>query len=163
MILSSSDGITLTQGAIIDASCTGCSDGTAVVVASGGTGSYTYMWDDPSITTTSVLTNAAAGVYCVTATDGNNCTDVTCMSISQPISIGELSDTDFQIYSFGSDVTIKSTGSANLEIDDLQGRQVARKRINRGTHNMRVGNGKGIYLVRIANKNGVLTKKVFID
>lgn len=56
-----------------DETCTG-NDGTATVTASGGTGSYTYLWNDPSAQTTQTATNLDAGTYTVTVTDFNGCT-----------------------------------------------------------------------------------------
>ena len=57
-----------------DAAC-GMSDGTATVVVTGGTGSYTYLWDDPGTQTTAAAVGLGAGVYTVLITDGNGCTD----------------------------------------------------------------------------------------
>lgn len=53
-----------------DANC-GSNDGTATANPSGGTGSYTYLWNNGA--TTSSLNNLAPGVYTVTVKDSNNC------------------------------------------------------------------------------------------
>ncbi|PIX36365.1 MAG: hypothetical protein COZ59_01485, partial [Bacteroidetes bacterium CG_4_8_14_3_um_filter_31_14] len=53
-------------------SCFGGTNGSATVVASGGTPAYTYSWN-PSGQTTSVATNLPAGTYNVTVTDANGC------------------------------------------------------------------------------------------
>ncbi len=55
-----------------DASC-GTPDGTAAVSASGGTGSYTYLWETGGTTLTE--DSLMAGVYSVTVTDANGCVD----------------------------------------------------------------------------------------
>lgn len=52
----------------------GGSNGTATVVASGGTAPYTYLWDDPGAQTTPTATGLAAGNYNCTITDVNLCT-----------------------------------------------------------------------------------------
>lgn len=64
------------------ASCS-ANDGTATVVASGGDGSYSYLWNDPMSQTSSVATNLAAGVYTVFVTDGNGCADSAAVTVNQ--------------------------------------------------------------------------------
>ncbi|HXH18809.1 MAG TPA: gliding motility-associated C-terminal domain-containing protein [Chitinophagales bacterium] len=51
--------------------CLGDDDGTATVVASGGTGTLTYLWS--SNQTGATITGLAPGNYSVTITDANNC------------------------------------------------------------------------------------------
>lgn len=58
---------------ITNPSCYGLSDGSISVLASGGTGSYTYSWN-PNVSTTSSATNLPDGSYDITVTDANNCT-----------------------------------------------------------------------------------------
>lgn len=53
-----------------DATCGG-NNGTATVIAVGGTGTLTYLWSTGATTTT--ITGLAAGSYIVTATDANGC------------------------------------------------------------------------------------------
>ncbi len=62
--------------------CNGGATGSASVSASGGAGSYTYLWSTGS--TTSSVSNLAAGTYTVTATDANGCTTSTTAIITQP-------------------------------------------------------------------------------
>ncbi len=57
---------------ITDENC-GQSDGAISLTASGGTGSYTYLWS-PGGETTSSITGVTGGSYSVTVTDGNGCT-----------------------------------------------------------------------------------------
>ncbi|HTA81857.1 MAG TPA: gliding motility-associated C-terminal domain-containing protein [Bacteroidia bacterium] len=56
-----------------NASC-GNSDGSATILAAGGTGALTYSWS-PSGATTNTLGNLAAGSYTCTVTDGNGCSN----------------------------------------------------------------------------------------
>jgi len=53
-----------------NASC-GNSDGSATVVASGGTGAFTYLWSNSA--TTASATGLSAGNYSVTVTDNKGC------------------------------------------------------------------------------------------
>ncbi len=54
-------------------SCLGASDGTATVVATGGTGTLTYVWSNTQ--TTSTITGLAAGNFIVTVSDASGCKD----------------------------------------------------------------------------------------
>lgn len=70
-----------------DVSCNGGADGTAMASASGGTGTISYSWSDGQVGPNA--TNLAAGIYLVVATDENQCTASTTVTIGQasPISI----------------------------------------------------------------------------
>ncbi len=63
-------------------SCNGGSNGSATVSAFGGTPSYSYLWNNGQ--TTSSVANLPAGNYSVTVTDGNNCTNISTITISEP-------------------------------------------------------------------------------
>ena len=56
----------------------GSSYGTATVLASGGTGTYTYLWSNAA--TTASITGLTAATYTVTVTDANGCKK-TCSSV----------------------------------------------------------------------------------
>jgi len=58
----------------INASC-GNADGSATVVASGGTGVFTYLWSNSA--STASATGLSAGNYSVTVTDNNGCSNIT--------------------------------------------------------------------------------------
>lgn len=66
---------------IQDPLCYG-SEGSATILASGGTGSFTYNWSSGSNTATE--TNLLAGNYTVTVTDANGCTKVEQVSLISP-------------------------------------------------------------------------------
>ena len=57
-------------------------NGSAAASASGGVGNYTYLWDNGQMQ--SIATSLTAGNHCVTITDGNGCTDTTCVIITSP-------------------------------------------------------------------------------
>jgi gliding motility-associated-like protein len=59
----------------------GLSDGTATVVASGGTGAYTYLWS-PIGGTSATAINLPAGNYTVEIQDANGCTLISNANIS---------------------------------------------------------------------------------
>jgi len=76
--------ITLTTSTT-EASC-GLTDGTATVIASGGTAPYTYVWNDGGNQQTATATNLAAGTYQVIVTDANGCqSDATITLLTNPV------------------------------------------------------------------------------
>lgn len=65
-------------------SCFGLSNGTANVVAAGGTSPFNYIWSNGR--TTSNNSALSAGTYTVTITDANACTATRSVTITQPSS-----------------------------------------------------------------------------
>ena len=83
-IINDLDGPTSQITSAQDASCFTSSDGQATVVATGGTGSYRYRWDDPLGQTTATATNLARGDYFVTVTDERGCMSISSVTIGSP-------------------------------------------------------------------------------
>ena len=67
-----------------DVSCNGGSNGSATVNVSGGTGTYTYLWNTIPAQTTATATGLTAGTYTVTVEDTNNCSISHIITIAQP-------------------------------------------------------------------------------
>ncbi len=63
--------------------CFGSVNGSASVVASGGTPSYSYLWS-PGGSTLSTATGLAAGNYTVTVVDSHACSKSSTINVSQP-------------------------------------------------------------------------------
>lgn len=70
-----------------DVTCFGYTDGSATVTAGGGTGPYTYLWNDVANQTTATASNLAPGSYQVTVTDDLGCTGTANVTIGEPIEI----------------------------------------------------------------------------
>ena len=64
---------------VIDPSTPMATDGSASVTASGGAAPYAFFWSDGQ--TTPNASGLAAGTYCVTVADANNCSDVVCATL----------------------------------------------------------------------------------
>ena len=79
--------LTLTQGTINNTSCYLGANGTATVIASGGTPSYSYSWNTNPVQTTATASGLSAGTYRVTVTDANGCTANRDFTISQPLAL----------------------------------------------------------------------------
>ena len=82
------DAVTLTEPTAIVltpafvASTCGQANGEVSVSAVGGTGAYTYLWDDAGASTTASVTSLAAGTYNVTVTDAQGCTETVASTIT---------------------------------------------------------------------------------
>ena len=68
-------------------SCKGGNNGTAIVVASGGTPPYSYTWNTvPSLSAASIA-NLVAGTYTYTITDSKGCVYVDSVIITEPLNV----------------------------------------------------------------------------
>ena len=70
------------SGSVINVTTVGGSNGSISLTVSGGTGSYTYLWNDG--VTSKDRTGLSAGSYSVTVTDENGCTSITTYIVTQP-------------------------------------------------------------------------------
>jgi gliding motility-associated-like protein len=68
----------------INADCFGAGTGEASVMAMGGTGPYTYLWNDPGTQISETATNLPAGNWTVQVTDANNCAASASVTIGSP-------------------------------------------------------------------------------
>lgn len=64
----------------------GSGNGSATVIASGGSGEFTYLWENGS--TMSTVSGLSGGIYTVTVTDANGCTKPLSMTITEPTALG---------------------------------------------------------------------------
>ena len=64
------------------AGCYGGTNGSVNLTVSGGTGPYTYLWNNTA--TSQDLQNVAAGIYVVTVTDANGCSATLQDTVTQP-------------------------------------------------------------------------------
>jgi len=87
-------------------SCFGLSNGLASIAVSGGTSSYSYLWDNGQ--TTSLAVNLSFGNYSVTITDARGCTTTSTVVIGQPTALSS-SVSPTHVTCFG-----LSNGSASL-------------------------------------------------
>lgn len=84
------DNVTInTNATSTNVSCNGANDGTATVVAIGGTvaNDYTYLWSVFPTQTTSTATNLAPGTYTVTVSDDNMCSATASVTITEPSAV----------------------------------------------------------------------------
>ncbi|MEZ4985456.1 MAG: SprB repeat-containing protein [Saprospiraceae bacterium] len=66
--------------------CVGDTNGAIELQATGGTGSYTFLWQDGVQQSSPLRTGLQAGNYAITVTDSNDCTAIISELLLQPIS-----------------------------------------------------------------------------
>jgi gliding motility-associated-like protein len=94
-----------------DATCFGFSDGEITLSISGGTAGYSLSWSNSQNGTTA--TGLAAGVYSVTVTDNNGCTETDTFSISEPPAISVSLPDSYEII-LGKSVVLTPTYDNNI-------------------------------------------------
>ncbi|HBF89053.1 MAG TPA: hypothetical protein DDX39_10465, partial [Bacteroidales bacterium] len=77
--------VSIVQDSLHDVLCNGGNTGGIYISVSGGTGAYTYSWDNGPATQDN--TGLSIGTYEVTATDANGCTDVYSTTVNQPVDL----------------------------------------------------------------------------
>lgn len=70
---------------IVNASCNGACDGSLTSLPYGGTGPYTYQWNNGA--TSAQITGLCAGTYSVTVTDSKGCTFYCHENVTQPAAL----------------------------------------------------------------------------
>ncbi|TNE52404.1 MAG: T9SS type B sorting domain-containing protein [Bacteroidetes bacterium] len=68
----------------VNADCNGAATGSATVTPIGGTGGYTFLWNDSGGQSTNLAVNLTAGTYTVTVTDSNACTATSSATVTEP-------------------------------------------------------------------------------
>jgi SprB repeat/Secretion system C-terminal sorting domain len=148
--------VTLTQAAIIVitptvVSATCLPAGSIAVVATGGSGTYTYLWSNGM--TTATISNLAGGNYTVTVTDGNGCRNSLTVNVPSVISTNFTSTiavTKALVFQGGRD------GEAT--VTPVNGRAPYTYRwSNGGTLATATGLTAGTYTVTITDANGCTT------
>jgi len=121
-------------------------------VNNGGTGPYTYLWDNGK--TTSLLSGVGAGVYTVTVKDVNGCPATNKITLDNPAavvaSISDLSNhTGYGVScALSTDGTMTASGSGGTGVYTYSWSNAGRTTAVNGSL------GKGIYTVTVSDNNG---------
>ncbi len=137
-----------------DVSCNGGSNGTATVVASGGTGPYTYSWS-PSGGTAATATGLTAGNYAVTVTDFNGCQITTNYTITQPSPISISATTITNAGCTG------NIGEITVEVSGGEGAYTYSWAPSGGTGATASGLAPGTYTVTVTDANTCTASETF--
>lgn len=90
-----------TASTLTNVSCNGGIDGSANVVASGGTTPYTYSWNSSPAQTTPTATSLPVGSYTVTVTDAQGCFKKATATITQPPILNATASTTAHVSCYG--------------------------------------------------------------
>jgi len=135
--------------------CHGNSTGSAGVVASGGTGAYTYSWS-PSGGSGATANNLAAGNYTVTITDANGCSIQKNFTITQPAAALSATQSQQNVLCYGN-----STGSATVTASGGTGTYTYSWSPSGGSSATANNLAAGNYTVTITDVNGCSIQKSF--
>ncbi|MBO9584289.1 MAG: T9SS type A sorting domain-containing protein [Flavobacterium sp.] len=138
-----------------NATCNGSNNGTATVVASGGTGSYTYSWA-PYGGTAATATGLAAGTYIATVTDANGCTITKTVQITEPSALS-VTDSHTNVSCNGG-----SNGTATVVASGGTGGYTYLWAPSGGTAATATGLIAGTYTVTVTDTNGCFITKTII-
>ncbi|MDY0906408.1 MBG domain-containing protein [Pedobacter sp. CFBP9032] len=147
--------IVTTASAQTNVACFGGTNGSATVLATGGTGPYTYSWS-PSGGTAATATGLAAGTYTVTVTDANGCTATRSFTITAPAAIATMASAQTNIACFGG-----TNGSATVSATGGTGPYTYSWSPSGGTAATATGLAAGTYTVTVTDANGCTATRAF--
>ena len=157
----------LATTAVQNVSCTGCTNGAAVVAVSGA-GPFTYSWT-PAVSTGSVASNLAAGCYTVMVTDVAGCSNSYSVCVLTEVTSGiSQQDTESPVILFPNPAHTTFNAESNSEftltlINQLgqiiyTGNSIQNKLL------INVGNfSQGVYYVQVESDRGIVTKKIILE
>ena len=129
-----------------NASC-GLANGSATVIASGGSGTYSYLWSNSA--TTQSITGLLAGTYSVTVTDAAGCTTVCSATVSSSQSVTcSVSSTDETCGASNGTATVIASGGSGSYTYAWS---------NSGTGSTIVSLSAGTYTVTVTDTQGCST------
>lgn len=133
----------------VSTSCKGASDGSLTANVTGGSGTYTYLWNDLLGQVTQTAVNLAAGAYQVTVTDSKGCSMTAGSTVAEPATALSVSIQQTEISCSGAlenELTATTTGGSGsgYQYDWNQG----------ATANPITGIGAGVYSVTVTDDAG---------
>jgi len=144
--------ISLTLSSTDDQDQSANGDGTATVIATGGTSPYIYLWDDALAQTTSTAIDLNNDLYSVTVTDNNGCTATDTITVKLYIGINNVNSyLTASIYPNPAkdvlNISINTSNSVNVEfvIYDAIGQVVYKNKVS-------TVNGNNLFNVDLSNE-----------
>ncbi|WP_316632393.1 T9SS type A sorting domain-containing protein [uncultured Flavobacterium sp.] len=143
-----------TKGTYSNPTCNGVNNGSANVIATGGTLPYTYSWA-PSGGTAATSSTLGNGAYTVTVTDGKGCTATQTFTLVQPSA--------FAVVTSQTNVLCKgaATGTASVTVSGGTPGYTYSWSPSGGTAATASGLAAGTYIVTITDDNSCTTTRTF--
>ncbi|MFS0491569.1 T9SS type A sorting domain-containing protein [Leadbetterella byssophila] len=136
-------------------SCNGGTNGSATILASGGTAPYTYSWSHDNSTNASA-NGLSAGTYTVTVTDANGISTSAQVTITQPTALVASQGAITHVYAFGA-----STGSATVMVNGGTAPYTYSWSGSNSTTATASNLAAGTYTVTVTDANGCTTSQSF--
>ena len=151
------------------ASSSTATDASINLTVVGGTSPFTYHWSaNANGATTQDLNNIAAGVYCVTVTDANNCTKTTCVTVPYFEGLAELYFESVKIFPNPANTEIEiDLGGIKLNsliLFDETGRKISVINAEKNNHiyfDFKTV-ASGVYFLQGENEIGTFTRKIIV-
>ncbi|MBL4754556.1 MAG: T9SS type A sorting domain-containing protein, partial [Flavobacteriales bacterium] len=152
----------------------GIDDGVTSVNVTGGSGPYTYLWNDPGAQTDSVATGLSVGTYSVTVTDANGCTASGSAQVEIFDRIGELDlGLSFEVYPnptngvvtlaiefsrhMDFNVQVRNLVGEILLVSSYSGNSSLREDLNLGEL------PNGVYFISVYTEKGSLNRRIVVS
>ncbi|MDX2001406.1 MAG: gliding motility-associated C-terminal domain-containing protein, partial [Chitinophagales bacterium] len=94
--------------------CAADSNGTISVIATGGTGTYVYLWSHNDTLSSDFADSLRAGIYSITCVDANNCTAATGTNLTDPASVSVSVTVEDTALIFGESSQLLAVPSSNI-------------------------------------------------
>ncbi|MBK9193928.1 MAG: gliding motility-associated C-terminal domain-containing protein [Flavobacteriales bacterium] len=148
--------LALDATSVTDVLCHGGSTGAATVLASGGTGPYTYSWITNPLVNGQTITGLMAGTYTASVVDANGCATSINVTITEPATgISSFIESYQNVSCFGG-----SDGYATVEASGGSGSYtITWNTVPQQTGATATGLSAGFYTVTITDNNGCDTPK----
>lgn len=136
---------------LTNVTCYGLLDGSATLIATGGNGTYSYLWS-PAGGNTAFADSLGTGIYTCLITDANGCTGTQSVSIAEPVLLVAALDTSFNVTCFN-----LQNGSASVSVAGGTGPYAYLWSPYGGTSSTAAALGSGNYYCAISDNNGCTT------
>lgn len=171
--LSQPDMIAISSITSVSATCDTCTDGSASITITGGSGTHSILWNDTQSQTTATASNLAPGEYIATVTD-ISCSDIVTdtVIVGNSYNINENSNNAlFRVYPNPANhilniELLENNMAENIEIYDMLGNVVMQQNINKNSNmaSINVTNlNNGFYIIKVHGNKGYYQQPLTIN